>query len=57
MIATQESGVTSDRHMFETALDWVRRTVKSGTNLEDLIQEVIDDSNKNHFFFVCENVS
>ncbi|XP_072015347.1 LOW QUALITY PROTEIN: influenza virus NS1A-binding protein homolog [Amphiura filiformis] len=39
VIATQESGATSARHMFETAVDWVRRTVKGGTKLDELIQE------------------
>ncbi|XP_033642999.1 influenza virus NS1A-binding protein-like isoform X2 [Asterias rubens] len=39
VVATKSSSRMSDRQLFETALDWIRRTVKCGTKLETLQQE------------------
>ncbi|XP_038063835.1 influenza virus NS1A-binding protein homolog A-like isoform X2 [Patiria miniata] len=39
VVATKSASKMSDRQLFETALDWIRRTVKYGKQLEDLQQE------------------
>ena len=44
VVATKSASKMSDRQLFETALDWIRRTVKCGKKLEELQQEVDMDS-------------
>ncbi|XP_022106297.1 influenza virus NS1A-binding protein homolog isoform X2 [Acanthaster planci] len=39
VVATKFVSKMSDRQLFETALDWIRRTIKCGKQLEDLQQE------------------
>lgn len=32
--------IHSDKTLFDTALNWIRRTIKSGTSYENLLEEV-----------------